>query len=118
MGTKIKVNRSECGARTINGICIPMGIPCTSVGDSICSPVRDAFALGVNSVELKNDGKMIHTFGVCPFCHGTPVIKKSNWFKRILLRQGPSVVCSKCAAELISVNEIFTGEEIVIHLPE
>ena len=118
MGTKIKVNRGKCGARTIKGLCIPMGIPCTSVGDSLCLPVHEAFELGVHSVELKNDGKMIHTFGVCPFCHGTPVVKKPNWFERVVLRQGPSVVCSKCGSALLSVNEVFTSEEIVIHLPE
>ena len=116
MSNKNKVNRDKCCARTINGICVPMGTPCTSVGDSICSPLRDALTIGVHAMELENEGKMIHAFGVCPFCHGTPVIKKPNWFERVILRKGPSVVCSKCGSELLSVNEVFTSEEIVIHL--
>lgn len=112
------INRGKCGARNLKGWCIPMGIPCTSVGDSICSPVRDSFKLGVNSMRITNDGKMIHTFGLCPFCNGTPVVKKPNWFQRIVLRRGSSVACTKCGAELVAVHEAFIGDEIAIHLPE
>ena len=120
MGTKTKINRENCKARTINGICIPLGTQCTSVGDSICAPVRDAFTLGCHEMELKNDGKMIHTFGVCPFCHGEPVIKKPKWYDRIFLGpiDGPMIVCSKCGSVLVAINRVFTSESIVIHIPE
>ena len=116
METKKKVYCVKCGARDLDGMCVPVGTPCNSVAHSLCEPIKRAFELGYSFRNCKVPE--FHAFGVCPFCNGTPVIKKPNWFERVVLRHGPSVVCSKCGSELLSVNDVFTSEEIVIHLPE
>ena len=118
MPTKSKMDRGTCGARDNNtGLCIPMGTPCDAVGDSICSPVQSAFTLGVHLMEM-NEDQTIHAFGLCPFCHGVPIVHKPTWFGRIFLHKGPSVTCNRCGAKLIAFHEGFTGEEIVIHYPQ
>ena len=117
MTTKNKIDRTICAAREA-GMCTAMMTPCNTIGDSICEPIRKSFANGIKFMELKNNGKLVHFFGHCPFCDGKPVVKKSGWLKGFLFRQGSHIVCSKCGAQLLTVNEIFVGDQIVIHAKE
>lgn len=117
MVTKNKIDRTICEAREA-GMCTAMMASCNTIGDSICEPIQKSFANGIKLMELKNNGKTVHFFGRCPFCSGEPVVKKSSWLRGLILRHGSRVVCSKCNAELLAVNEVFVGNQLIIHTKE
>ena len=78
----------SCMLRDENGICTPVNTPCKSVANSLCNPLKAALEIGKH-VKPADHRHWLELNGNCPFCGGTPVVKKSNWFKRVILHKGP-----------------------------